>query len=172
MVDIMDENKRCLAKSYPEKALFIPAATISQIAVFEQQKGEFWEESLGEEIVLQLTDIKGRQRDRVQAKMNDYYSRKQNNNKKLTQRILAMLQNLRDSTSMFFGRHLWLSDEEELGLSLTTWVPFLPDAGATKQRVYSIDQAHPTEVGYDLWGRLIGKAIVQKWKQQHSQHCQ
>jgi hypothetical protein len=47
----------------------------------------------------------------------------------------------------------------------TPWSWRRPAPGSS---IFSVDTIHPTDDGYDFWGRYIAKSIVQEWKQQHS----
>jgi lysophospholipase L1-like esterase len=42
--------------------------------------------------------------------------------------------------------------------------PLAERAGKAGSKIFSRDQIHPNDEGYDYWGRYIASAIVDQWK--------
>lgn len=141
MVDIMDTHKRHLAKSHPGEVLFVPPPSIDDLAAYENGRGEFWRQRCQEDTVLTLRDVRRMDCRRIESELREYYERR--------------------------------DDRVETGVGLVTQRPpavknglfsFFPrPPSVPASSLFSVDQVHPTDDGYDFWGRYIANAIADEW---------
>lgn len=133
IVDIMDMHKRNLARCHPGEVQFVPAPSLYDLAMYEREDGEIWEQRCLEETILSLKDIRKRDRRRIEQEMQEYFN----------------IKGLRNRASVgIFSR-------------------FRKPAPA--ESVFSADQIHPNDRGYDFWGRYIAGAIVNEWHEKKHQ---
>lgn len=125
VVDIMDMHKRNFAAAHPDDVLFVPSPSMRDLHNYEQTSGEIWKQRTRENTLLELEDIRGRDRRKIEAKMHSYYLEK-------TPKC-ATKPNL---LSRFTGQR------------------------GNMVRMFSPDQIHPQDDGYDFWGRYIGNSIA------------
>ena len=136
-LDIHAMHQRSVALSHPGQVLFVPAPSIDDTATYEKCMGEFWKQRSEEDTVLALRDIRPKDGRRLERKMRDYYQAK----------------DPRRPT----GHGL-----QTTGLGwFSSW---LTRAAAPGTSIFSVDRIHPTDDGYDFWGRYIASAIVREWK--------
>jgi lysophospholipase L1-like esterase len=138
IVDILDMHKRKLAKSHPGEVLFVPPPSIDELVQYESCTGDIWRQRCQEDTVLTLRDIRRLDCLRIESDLREYYSRKD-------KRIWTG-EGLRKKPS-----HGWFS-------SLFSRAP------APGASIFSVDQIHPTDDGYDFWGRYIANAIADEWR--------
>ena len=137
-LDIQDMHKRNVARSHPEKVLFVPPPSIADLATYENCTGEFWQQHCEEETVLALRDIRQKDCRRIEGEMRDYYEVK--DPRRPTGKGLQMTANC------------------------TGWLSFFSRTAAPGTSIFSVDRIHPTDDGYDFWGRYIASAIVDEWR--------
>lgn len=136
IVDIMDMHKRNLARSHPEQVLFVRAPAVEDLAEYESRHGPLWSERCSEGTVLELRDVRRRDSRRIEHAMLDYYGSK---------------------NSSSFSR--WCRLKRAL---LSPWSSSSAQVGSGSN-LFSLDQIHPNDEGYDFWGRFIGNRIVDEW---------
>lgn len=135
-LDIQDMHKRSVARSHPGQVLFVPPPSIDDLATYENCEGEFWRQHCEEDTVLALRDIQRRDCQRIEADMRDYYE----------------VKDPRRPTG------------KGLQKTSTGWFSCLfPRSAAPGTSIFSVDRVHPTDDGYDFWGRYIASAIVDEW---------
>jgi hypothetical protein len=131
---IMEYQKKKLAEKYPAPVLFLEAPDAKVISDFTNKRGPLWEARSREEVLFELTN-KARL-EQLETLMKEYYER-------------------------------WTVDVEEEGRLV--YDAFGPDIEGPMQHIQerspliSPDRVHPSDEGYELWGRHIAYAIVKEW---------
>ncbi len=159
IIRAMDHNKKILAESYPELLLFVESPSVQDILEVEKKRGPLWENEEGEgnknndrsnkTVLLKLTDAAANVRGRVEEHMRSHY-------KSLVQ------DRQEEETSSLYE----LCADDVLVLSRT-------DHGVNRHRhpgasMVSADGVHPNDSGYKFFGRLIARAILEKWEREQS----
>jgi hypothetical protein len=135
--DILDMHKRRIARSYPDKVLFVPPASPNEMIEYESGKGKMWQERCDEHTILALRDIRQKECRRVEKELRDFYGEK--DKRQLSGEGVKIQLNKRGWLSSFFA--------------FDDYCPGL----------FSVDRIHPNEEGYDCWGRYIGNSIADNW---------
>ena len=138
IVDIMDNHKRALAESHPGEVMFVEAPTIEGITEFEEQRGAIWKQRECEDTLLALRDIHRSQCYRIETDMKEYYARK--------------------------GQVHWPRTCLEISQHNAPVPPLSELPGKAGSKIFSVDNVHPNDEGYDYWGRYIATAIVGELK--------
>lgn len=137
VVDKLDDHKRQLAKSHPDEVIFVEAPTVESIVQYENQSGPIWQQRQTEDTLLALRDVNRRTCRRIETDMYNYYSE---------------FENLSKESPLEMPQH-------------NAPVPPLAERpGKAGSKIFSRDQIHPNDEGYDYWGRYIASAIVDQWK--------
>ena len=131
----MEYQKKKLSERYPAPVLFLEAPTEKVISDFRNKRGPLWEARSREEVLFELTN-KARL-EQLEGLMKEYYDR-------------------------------WTEDveEEEPTFTYDAWGPDIRGPMQRLQRrspLISPDNVHPSDEGYELWGRHIANAIVEEW---------
>jgi lysophospholipase L1-like esterase len=138
IVDILDMHKRRLAKLNPGEVMFVPPPSINDIVEYESCNGEIWRQRCNENSVLTLRDVRRHDCRRVENELRRYYS------------LRDKRQSTIDGLAVKKEKdHAWLSSfisKEHYG-----------------DGIFSIDQVHPNDDGYDFLGRYIGNSIADEW---------
>lgn len=146
IVDVMDAHKRKLAKAHPGEVLFVKAPTTVDMTTFERQEGVVWQEKAQEETVLSLRDIKKSECRRLEQDMRGYLESK-----------MGTTEAKAGNSSFFFNAFsrmlLVFANRNQSPAPLST--------------IFAVDRVHPTDVGYDFWGRYIAQYIFDEWVKQH-----
>ena len=131
----MEYQKKKLAEKYPAPVLFLEAPDDKVIKDYTNKRGPLWEASSREEVLFELTN-KARL-EQLETLMKEYYD-------------------------------TWTVDVEEEEATFT-YDAFGPDIEGPMQHLHqrspliSPDRVHPSDEGYELWGRHIANAIVKEW---------
>jgi len=142
IVDKLDNHKRELAMSHPDEVIFVNPPTVAGITEYEEQRGPIWEQRESEDTLLALRDVHRRTCRRIETDMHEYYAEEDS------------FEILKRPPS-FMPQH-------------NAPVPPLSQRpGRPGSKIFSRDQVHPNDEGYDYWGRYIGSAVVQQWKKNH-----
>ena len=136
IVNKLDNQKRDLAQTHPNEVIFVEAPTVASIIEYEKQQGPIWEQRENEDTLLALRDVHRRTCRRIEKNMRQYYT---------------------DEYSF-----------EEPPTIMPQHNPPVPPLserpGPPGSKIFSKDQVHPNDEGYEYWGRYIGSSIVQQWK--------
>jgi hypothetical protein len=134
IVKLMEYQKKKLAERYPAPVLFLEAPDDKTIKDFTNKRGPLWEARSREEVLFELTN-KARL-EQLEKLMKEYYD-------------------------------MWTVDVEEEEATYT-YDAFGPDIQGPLEHLHrspliSVDRVHPSDEGYELWGRHIAQAIVKEW---------
>jgi len=134
IVALMDYQKKKLAEKYPAPVLFLNAPRNKVITDYLNKRGPLWEARSKEEVLFELTNK-------------------------------ARLENLEHLMKEYY--QTWTVDVEEESPTYT-YDMFGPDIQGPMQKIersplISPDNIHPSDEGYELWGRHIAEAIVEEW---------
>jgi hypothetical protein len=134
IVKLMEYQKKKLAERYPAPVLFLEAPDDKTIKDFTNKRGPLWEARSREEVLFELTN-KARL-EQLEKLMKEYYE-------------------------------MWTVDVEEEEATYT-YDAFGPDIQGPLEHLHrspliSVDRVHPSDEGYELWGRHIAQAIVKEW---------
>ena len=138
IIDMMDTHKRRLSENHRGEVLFVNSPSVHEMQEFDQQQGPYWQHASHDQVLLNSRDISRRQARRIHSDMRDYFSRMDPN-------------------------------DDDQGSSSTNSNSSTSSRTTTPQKgMFSIDGIHPNDTCYNFWGRYIGHAIVQEWKQKQS----
>lgn len=140
IVDILDMHKRRLAKAHPHEVLFVPPPSVDDLAQYENCTGDVWNERCKEDPALVLRDIRKMDCRRIENELREYYDAKD--------KRVSTGEGLRKKKPAGKG---WFSS-------------LFSRSAAPGTSVFSVDQIHPNDDGYDFWGRYIGNAIADEWQ--------
>jgi hypothetical protein len=135
----MDNHKRALAESHPGEVMFVEAPTVEGITEFEEQRGAIWKQRECEDTLLALRDIHRSQCLKIETDMKEYYARK---------------------GQVHWPRKTLL----EMPQHNAPVPPLSERPGKAGSKIFSVDNVHPNDEGYDYWGRYIATAIVGELK--------
>ena len=142
----IDNYKREVARRFPGEVLFVESPSDDVFAQIEQGKGRLWNERRREQVLLRLTDITQRARERVEGVMRQHYEK------------WAKTIGMKDPHS--YNRH---TPEDAQHSSE------LDDYHRPGSSLISVDGVHPNDEGYEFWGRHIALAILNEWEAQDRQ---
>ena len=134
IVALMEYQKKKLAEKYPAPVLFLEGPRNNVISDYLHKRGPLWEATSKEEVLFELTN-KARL-EQLENLMKDYYK-------------------------------TWTEDVEE-EVPAYSYDMFGPDIQGPLQKIrrsplISPDNVHPSDEGYELWGRHIADEIVKEW---------
>jgi lysophospholipase L1-like esterase len=142
----VDSYKREVARRFPGEVLFVEPPTLEVYSDIDQGKGPLWDERRTEQVLVQLTDVTQRARERVEALMKEHYEK------------WASRMGLHDES------HQHYQTPEEVHNDSAIQQADLPG-----RSLISVDNVHPNDEGYEFWGRHIAAAIVEEWNIQDDQ---
>ena len=73
IIRAMDHNKKLLAEMFPGLVVFVDSPSNQVLSDVEAKRGSLWENSQDERILLQLTDVAQKVRERVETLMKQHY---------------------------------------------------------------------------------------------------
>lgn len=148
MLKFMENQKKKLAEAYPAPVLFLDSPDPKTISDYVNRRGPLWEGTKKEDVLLKITNKAQSGRENVEKLMKEYYD-------------------------------MWTTDVEEVEPTYT-YDAFGPDiegplvhlhhgrlldrkTAKPRSPLVSPDKVHPSDEGYELWGRHIANAIVKEW---------
>jgi lysophospholipase L1-like esterase len=137
IVDILDMHKRRLAKSHPSEVMFVPPPSVDDLAAYESCTGEMWHQRCQEDTILALRDVRRRDCRRVERDLRSYYAHK--------------------------DRRQWAGEGLRKKPADGWWSWFSNPSPTPGAGIFSVDQIHPNDDGYDFWGRYIANSIADEW---------
>ena len=153
MIEFMEQQKKKLAETYPAPVLFLEGPSPKTISDYVNERGPYWEASKNEDVLLKITNKAQHALERVEKLMKEYYD-------------------------------MWTIDMEEAEPTYVYDV-FGPDIEGPlvhlhgdldrmtlkpRSPLISPDKVHPSDEGYELWGRHIADAIVKEWDRQKQEN--
>lgn len=139
----VDNYKREVAKRFPGEVLFVESPSDDAFAEIEEGKGRLWDEQRREQVLLRLSDVTQRAREKVEAVMRQHYSK------------WARTFGVKDG----HGYSGPTPDEAQHSSELEAY--HRPGSS-----LISVDGVHPNDDGYEFWGRHIALAIITEWESQ------
>lgn len=136
VMGIMENQKKQLALKH-EDCLFLEAPTLDLSIDFEAQKGLYWEQRVREDTLLALRDVSGRECESICRAMNNYCEKKGD---------MPLYPKGSTSSSQANIPEPPLCDRK---------------CHETGSKIVFIDKIHPSDEGYDFWGRHIARGIIQ-----------
>ena len=134
IIALMESQKKRLAEKYPAPVLFLEGPRNNVISDYLNRRGPLWEATSKEEVLFELTN-KARL-EHLEKLMKEYYK-------------------------------TWTVDVEE-EVPAYSYDVFGPDIQGPLQKIIrspliSPDNVHPSDEGYELWGRHIADEIIKEW---------
>lgn len=144
----LENKKRRLSETYPSPVLFLEGPSAQVVSDYENQRGHIWEARSKEEVLLKISSQAKHGRDKVERLMQDYAE-------KWTDETLE------------YDEPVYTYDEV-FGPDEGRWNPFFTRMSKKpRSPLVSFDGVHPSDEGYELWGRHIAEAIIKEWKKHH-----
>ena len=138
VMGIMENQKKDLALKHKD-CLFLEAPTLDLSIDFEAQKGLYWEQRIREDTLLALRDVTSHECESICREMKIYGEKK---------RDMPLYPKGSTSSSQANIPEPPLCDRK---------------GHETGSKIVFIDKVHPSDEGYDLWGRHIARGILQHW---------
>jgi hypothetical protein len=168
----MEENKKFLATCFPDYVVFVEQPDLQWWTDTEVGIGPVRENIEREQLLLRVTDIAHNAREKVQQLMKKYNEDKEGKAGKSEQASTLQQQQQQvdaapvsamegeDNIRMMDDHdHLPFDDEKAVNKNETT----LLSVGSS---LVSVDNVHPNDEGYELWGRYIAAAIIKHWNRE------
>jgi lysophospholipase L1-like esterase len=149
LLNMVDRNKQMLSELYPGLVLFVESPDIQDWTnAKEAKKGTVWEDF---QVLLKLNDIANDAKERIEQLMKRHYERWVCDDK---------------SDTDHSNRCTLAKDHEDLyELDMYGDVSVRPPALARAGSIMvAADGIHPSDIGYDMWGRHIAGAIIREWE--------
>ena len=145
---MIDNHKKRLAETFPNFVLFVEPPSVESLEDIEAGRGPIFHSRKAEQVLLQITDVTSKAKERVELLMRQHY-----------QRLTNDLEKRKDESSQDVYHqgchdHLPVSSHKS-------------NPGST---LIAVDNVHPNDDGYDFWGRHIAAAIVTEWEHQLRQN--
>ena len=150
MLNMVDRNKQLLSELYPGLVLFVESPDMQDwVNAAEAKKGTVWADF---QVLLKLNDIAIDAKERIEQLMKRHYERWVCDDKVETQD--------RKNRTTSTGNH-----EDLYELDMYGHVSVRPPAVAWPGSIMvAADGIHPSDIGYDMWGRHIAGAIIKEWE--------
>jgi len=141
LTGIIENNKRRLQRKYPSHVVCVDAPTSKKAAQFEKQEGYFWQKRKEEDVLLCLRNVTEEQCKATTAGMTHH----------ITTKSKAI-------------KHRELRHESKEVTQANAPMPKLSELEGHQDghNIFSIDDIHPNDEGYDFWGRLIADGVFQQ----------
>ena len=143
LLEMIDNHKKRLAESFPNFVLFVEPPSIESLEDMEAGRGPIFNSRKAEQVLLEITDVTKKAKERVEALMRQHYQRLTNDMER------------RSESSTQDVYHQGCHDHIHASASNR-------NPGST---LLAADNVHPNDEGYDFWGRHIAAAIVTEWEQ-------
>jgi hypothetical protein len=158
----MENNKRFIAKMFPEYVIFVPQPDLNWWTDDERGIGPVRATIQQEQLLLRVSDIAHTAQDRIQGLMKKYYDAKHEEHHA---NITSRSSNYRDNP---YGPTSELAEMENERLIQVIDDDHRNEDGGTidddfHSKYVSMDRMHPNDEGYELWGRHIASAILEHW---------
>jgi lysophospholipase L1-like esterase len=149
LLNMVDRNKQLLSELYPGLVLFVESPDIHDWTnAKEAKKGTVWEDF---QILLKLNDIANDAKERIEQLMNRHYDRWVCDDK-------SELDRKSRSASAKDNENLY---ELDMYGDISVRPPVVAQPGSI---MVAADGIHPSDIGYDMWGRHIAGAIIREWE--------
>jgi hypothetical protein len=138
---IMDNHKRDMERAHPGEVMYVSPPTTDDVVKYEEQRGHLWEQRMREDTLLALRDVSKSTCRRIEDGMINYYRGR--------------------------GSPNFQSNEGDNSIPSSQQNPPVPPLstrpGRPGRKVFSVDNAHCTDEGYDFWARHIAEHIANHW---------
>jgi lysophospholipase L1-like esterase len=156
LFQMIDRHKQRLSELYPGRVLFVPSPDSATWSDFEAKRGPQWQDFF---VLLKLHDIANDAKERIEQLMQRHYAKwvlDQDEDRHDGPNAAAKLVDQDDSLYEFSEMEgVWMRPQ---------WVR-QPHTYLGHDLV-APDGIHPSDSGYDMWGRHIAFAIVEEWDRQ------
>jgi lysophospholipase L1-like esterase len=140
LLEMIDNHKKRLAESFPNLVLFVEPPSLESLEDMEAGRGPIFNSRKAEQVLLEMTDVTKKAKEKVEALMRKHYQQ-------LTNDMEIGKEETPDVYHQGCHDHLPASASN-------------PTPGST---LMAVDNVHPNDEGYDFWGRHIAAAIVAEW---------
>jgi len=154
----MENNKRILASRFPDNVVFVHQPDLCFWTDLEI--GSMRENIDKEKLLLRVTDNARSAREQIEQLMKKFYDAKEeeSQNKK----------NYPTSTIDESEKNVYDIDDYNCILHNNTSSSLYSNKKSNGSDFVSVDQMHPNDEGYELWGRHIAAAIIEHWNKSHT----
>jgi lysophospholipase L1-like esterase len=156
LLQMIDRHKQRLSELYPGRVLFVPSPDSTTWSDFEAKRGPQWQDFF---VLLKLHDIANDAKERIEQLMQRHYAKwvlDQGDDRHDGPNAATKLVDHDDSLYEYGELEgVWMGPQ---------WVR-QPHTYLGHDLV-APDGIHPSDSGYDMWGRHIAFAIVEEWDRQ------
>jgi hypothetical protein len=146
----IDDHKKALAETFPGLVLYVEAPSPRALSDAEAQQGPLWSSRQTEKVLLKLTDVGHNVREKVEQLMKQHYQG--------WTKDAEEGDDDEDDTSLFRN-----DDNSQMELSSPNSHHSNRKANQkARSTLVAPDMVHPNDLGYDIWGRHIAAAIVNR----------
>ena len=136
LLDMVDRNKQIIAELYPNLVIYVAPPDFGDMSDAEAKRGAQWEDF---NVLLNLTDIAHDVKVQVERLMKQHYE--------------SWVQDAEEEDNEY------LYELDAFGVSMVEPTKKRPGAN-----MVAADGIHPSDIGYDMWGRHIAGAITKAWE--------
>lgn len=151
----LEEYKKAVAQQYPGAVVFVEPPPLDE---FLSGDGKVLEDRKpSEEVIIALTNVTQQVRKKVEMLLKDYSEKWA---KVLTEDHSDQSQNCYNDADDKCNLQQYLHHPDE------SYAEFVNNHHETKSRssiMLSLDHLHPSDEGYEIWGRHIAAEILKKW---------
>ena len=166
----LENTKKQLAEQYPGEIVFVESPPVELFSAVQEGKGELYEDIQAQEVLLKLTSVTRRFQEQFDAKIKEYRDkwaqRIQRQARRRAKDTTAGSPEGTDTTDNNDDDDDDDEDNEESG-GYNHPDEFYPDYDKTKSlkalSILSLDQLHPSDEGYEIWGRHIASTVLKHW---------
>ena len=175
MFQRLEHYKRAIAQQFPGEVVFVEAPPrelfVSKKALKEEEKGQ-----PAEEVLVAITNVRERVKERMNQTLQDYRrkwaelmteeegyddnDKATNTNGTTTAAASLEIMDQGENNDGDFGHH---PDESYMDYDKRGRLERTKSNHSKRSPVLSIDQLHPNDRGYEIWGQHIAEHVLEKW---------
>jgi len=139
LIRAMDHNKQVLARRYSDLVCYVESPDSNVFSDAEARRGDLWEDSQTDRVLLNMTDVGLNVQERVEALMREHYKHEDEEDN-------------------------CLYKLDDAGDGFVSIAKYELNRGHPGSSMVAQDGVHPNDAGYDMWGRYIAHAVVDHWE--------
>jgi hypothetical protein len=160
----MENNKKFLASCFPQYVVFVEQPDLHWWTDTETGIGPIRENIQQEQLLLRVTDITHTARERIEALMKQYYDDGAEVDTGHSSKDVEHLSN-KECVIEHDTKIRMIDDHDHLHYDVDRPQPDSNNCNGQSfgSNLVSVDKVHPSDEGYELWGRHIAAAIIKHW---------
>lgn len=157
LLEAMDLHKKTISERYPGRVLYVPSPDATIWSDFEAKRGSQWQDFT---VLLNLHDIAQDAKERIEQLMQRHYARWVLDDDEAEDHNSQLISELDDL-------HLYeINEIDGVWIRLPVAMRQSKNHRRPGHNLVAPDGIHPSDSGYDMWGRHIAGAIIKEWDRQ------